>query len=135
MLRTLALYLHPAAGLAAAALAFYTASLGVRVRRRARGAEPARRRHRAIGPWLYALVLANWAGGLATLRWLRPELEVAESGHFLVGNLLCALFTAAALLSRRIDLDPRARTVHPLVGAAALLLSGVQVFLGLQLLP
>ena len=32
-------------------------------------------------------------------------------------------------------LDPRARAVHPWIGATALLLSGVQVFLGLQLMP
>jgi hypothetical protein len=42
---------------------------------------------------------------------------------------------ARALVSRRIDHDPRARAVHPWIGATALLLSGVQVFLGLQLMP
>jgi len=46
-----------------------------------------------------------------------------------------ALLTLAALLSRRVPDDPRARLLHPLVGATAVLLAGVQVFLGLQIMP
>ena len=132
---SLSLYLHPLAGLATITLAAYTASLGVRSRLAYRGAASARRRHAAIGPWLYAAVVLNWVAGLATVRWLRPELDAATSGHFTVGSAVVAVFTAAALLSRRMGVDPRARTIHPLLGAAALLLSGVQIFLGLQLLP
>src|SRR5437867_359907 len=135
MPRTLALYLHPVAALTTIALGGYAASLGVRSRMASPGAEAARRRHAAIGPWLYAAVLLNWFAGLATVRWLRPELDAATSGHFIVGSALVAAFTAAALVSRRVRADPRARTIHPLLGAAALLLSGVQIFLGLQLLP
>jgi hypothetical protein len=44
------------------------------------------------------------------------------------------LFTVQALLSRRMS-DARVRLVHPVVGAVTLLLCGLQVFLGLQLLP
>lgn len=118
------------------ALAAYQASLGLRLRRGAGDAEWARRRHRTLGPWLYALVLANWLAGLATVHWLRPELEESgTSGHYLLSNVICALFTAAVLLARRIDVDERARRLHPVVGAVTLLLCGVQVFLGLQLLP
>jgi hypothetical protein len=135
MLRTVGLYLHPAAGLTTVALAAYTASLGLRSRRPGARALAARRRHRAIGPVLYVLVLLDWVGGLVATWRFRPEMGVAESGHFASGSALVALFTAALLLSRRIPFDPRARTLHPLVGATALVVAGVQVFLGLQLLP
>jgi hypothetical protein len=62
-------------------------------------------------------------------------MELSDSGHFTAGSVIVALFTAAALVSRRVPVDARARAVHPILGAAALILSGVQVFLGLQLLP
>jgi hypothetical protein len=116
------------------ALAAYTASLGLRARRPGADAERARRRHAAVGPWLWALVVVNWGLGLATVAWARTDLETAASGHFTVGTAIVLLFTAAAALSRRVPTDARARAVHPLLGAAALVLSGVQVFLGLQLL-
>jgi hypothetical protein len=88
-----------------------------------------------LGPWLYACVLGSWGAGLATVWVARPEMELAESGHFTTGSVIAVLFTAAALLSRRVPVDTRARAVHPILGAAALILSGVQFFLGLQLLP
>jgi Protein of unknown function (DUF4079) len=111
------------------------ASLGLRGRAARPSAAAARRRHAALAPWVYGLILLAWAGGLASTWWLRPEMETAASGHFTAGSMIVGLFSAAAGLSRRIDTDPRARTLHPLVGAASLLLCGVQVFLGLQLLP
>jgi hypothetical protein len=131
----LSLYLHPLGGLLAVALAAYTATLGLRGRASRRGAEAARRRHAALGPWLYALVLANWAVGVVAVRWLEPRLAEASRPHLVVGTVIVGLFTAAALLSSRVPVDARARTVHPLLGAAAVLLGGYQIFLGLQLLP
>jgi len=133
MLRSAALYLHPVAAFLTTALAGWSASLAVRSRRPGPTAAAARRRHAAIGPWLYGLVLANWLGGTASVRWLRPD-EVMDSGHFTVGTCILALFTVQALLSRHMT-NARVRLVHPVVGAMALLLCGVQVFLGLQLLP
>jgi hypothetical protein len=135
MWSTLAPYLHPAAGLAATGLAAYQASLGLRSRRPRPDAAAARRRHAAIGPWLWALYALNWLGGLATVRWSRPDIEAAASGHFSLAGAIVGLLTAGALLSRRVPFDRRARAVHPVIGATALVLSGVQVFLGLQLLP
>ena len=135
MSTTIVPYLHPVAGLAATALAAYAASLGFRSRRPGPGADVARRRHAAIGPWLYALYVLNWAGGFATVRWARPEIEAAASGHFTVAGVIVGLLTAGALLSVRVRVDRRARAVHPILGASALVLSGVQIFLGLQLLP
>ena len=86
-------------------------------------------------PWVYGLILATWAGGLASVWALRDDLTPAASGHFTVGTAIVVLFSAAALVSRRIAVDERARVIHPWIGAAALLLCGVQVFLGLQIMP
>ena len=132
---SLVLYLHPIAGLAATGLAAYQASLGLRIRQSRPDAAASRRRHAVVGPWLWGLYAVNWLGGLATVRWSRPEIDTAASGHFSLAGAIVALLTAGALVSRRVPVDRWARAVHPVIGATALLLSGVQVFLGLQLLP
>ena len=49
--------------------------------------------------------------------------------------LVVALFTLAAVVGWRIDRMPRLRALHPWIGAAALLASGIQIFLGLQIVP
>lgn len=131
----LSLYLHPLGGLIVIALAVYTATLGFRGRLPRRDAAAARRRHAAIGPLLYSLVLLNWIGGLVAVRRLEPSLAEASQPHLTVGTLILVLFTLAALLSRHVPVDARARAVHPILGAAAVLLGGLQIFLGLQLLP
>ena len=131
----LSLYLHPIGGFLVTALAVYAATLGFRSRLPRIGAAAARRRHAAIGPVLYALVVANWIGGLVAVRWLEPSLAEASVSHLQVGTAIVVLFTAAALLSSRVPVDARARFMHPIFGAAAVLLSGFQIFLGLQLLP
>ena len=131
----LSLYLHPLGGLIAIALAAYTATLGFRGRLPRRDAAAARRRHAAIGPVLYALVVLNWIGGVIAVRRLEPSLAEASQAHLTVGTLIILLFTIAALLSRYVPTDARARAVHPVLGAAAVLLGGFQIFLGLQLLP
>ena len=131
----LSLYLHPIGGFIALALAAYAATLGFRARLPRRNAAAARRRHAALGPILYGLVVANWVAGLVAVRWLEPSLAEASDSHLKVGTLIVVLFTGAAFLSSRVPVDARARAVHPLLGAAAVLLSGFQIFLGLQLLP
>ncbi len=130
-----ALWVHPVLGLATVAVAVRQASLGLRGRARGAGSAGLRMRHRRLGPWLLGLVATNWLLGLGSV-WVDPrDLTLAASGHFRVGSALVVLYGLAALVARRIDHDQRARTVHPWIGAAALLLSGVQVFLGLQLMP
>jgi len=128
-------YLHPLIGVVQIALAAWAASLGLRARAARRGADAARARHAALGPWLLATFVVNWAAGLASVRWGRQEIEEAATRHLIVGSLIVVVLSTAALLSRRVRVDVRARTVHPLLGGAALLLCAVQVFLGLQLLP
>jgi hypothetical protein len=131
----LSLYLHPIGGFLATVLAVYAATLGFRSRMPRHGAAAARRRHAAIGPVLYTLVVANWIGGLVAVRWLEPSLAEASLPHLQVGTAIVVLYTLAALLSSRVPVDARARAVHPILGAVAVLLSGFQIFLGLQLLP
>jgi hypothetical protein len=129
------LYLHPVLGGATVLLMAWVGSLGLRSRHPGGSTAGRRARHAAMAPWAYGAVLVAWASGLATVRWLRDDLDFAASGHFTVGSAMAALLTAAAILSRRVATDPWARRMHPFLGAAAILLGGVQVFLGLQLMP
>jgi cytochrome b561 len=86
-------------------------------------------------PWVLGLVIANFAGGLASAwLWRDPE-DLAASGHYTVGIVVVGLFVLAATVGRRIDRAPRLRVLHPWIGAAALLASGIQIFLGLQIVP
>lgn len=128
-------YVHPISGLLLTGLAAYVGSLGLRSRRRGRAAAGLRARHRALTPWLYAGLLVSFGIGLASTVYLRDDLDGGASGHFGVGSASLTLFTAAAMLSRAMDRLPWARRVHPWLGALGVLLAGVQVFLGLQIMP
>jgi hypothetical protein len=127
-------WFHPLAAAVTLALALRGAALGLGGRGVGTRAARDRAAHAALMPWVYGLMFANWVGGLGSVAWLRDDLDLATSGHFLLGSAIMALMTAAALLSRRVAVDARARLIHPWIGAAALLCCGVQVFLGLQLL-
>ena len=128
------LALHPITGFATIALTVWTASLGLRARGTRRAAAAARRRHARVAPWAYGGLFATWLAGLASVYWLAPDMELAASGHFQVGTVIVALASATALLSRWVPTDERARVLHPWLGAMALVLCGVQIFLGLQIL-
>jgi hypothetical protein len=132
---SIAVWIHPVLGLVVTVLAVQGASLALRGRRAGKRGAALLARHRALMPWVYGLVIVNFgAGALSCWLW-RDEDEMGGSGHFTVGIVLVALFSLVAWLSRRMDADPRARRVHPWVGAAALLAAGVQIFLGLQIVP
>jgi hypothetical protein len=135
VLRTLALYLHPVTAFAVVGLAVHAARLGLAGRSPRPDAAARRARHARLTPRLYGLIIVTWVIGVASVRWGRDDLDTAASGHFLVGTAIVGLFTAAAAVSRFIAVDGRARAVHPLLGAAALVLCGVQIFLGLQIMP
>jgi hypothetical protein len=131
--RRLIAFLHPLGALLSLALLFYVASLGLRSRER--GEAHLRPRHARLGPYAYGLMLANLAGGIVSTWRVRADLELAGSAHFRLGVLVIVLLTAVALLSRRIATSDLARRLHPLLGLIALLLSGLQIFFGMQLLP
>jgi hypothetical protein len=124
-------WLHPALGLAAVALLVHAARRGLELRRRVRpsGRVP----HPVLARRAWWLIAGNWVLGLLTVHFFRPELDLAASTHFQAGTAVLVLLSIAAIVSRRIEADPRMRRLHPAIGAAALLLAGVQVFLGLQM--
>jgi hypothetical protein len=130
-----AVWIHPVLGFLATALAVQGASLALRGRRRGARGAALLARHRALMPWVYALVVVNFAAGVVSCWLWREEEDLATSGHFTVGAVLVVLFSLNAWLSRRMYVDRRARLVHPWIGAAALLAAGVQIFLGLQIVP
>ena len=131
----IAVWIHPVLGLVTTALAVQGASLALRGRRGGVRGASLLGRHRALMPWVYGLVIANFAGGALSCWLWRDEEDLATSGHFTVGVMLVVLFSLGAWLSRRMPGDRRARAVHPWIGAAALLAAGVQIFLGLQIVP
>lgn len=130
-----ALWVHPALGLLATVLAVRTATLALQGRARTKRGAAAMASHRALSPWVYALVVVGWIGGVVSV-WLgRPDVDLFTTGHFQVGTLIVVLFTASWAVSLRLPAATWARAVHPWIGAAALMALGVQVFLGLQLMP
>jgi hypothetical protein len=130
-----AVWIHPIAALATTALALRGASLALRGRRLGPRGAVLLQQHRRLMPWVLALVVANFVGGLLSAwLWRDPE-DLAASGHHQVGMIVVALFALAAVVGWRIDRTPRLRMVHPWIGAAALLASGIQIFLGLQIVP
>ena len=127
------LWLHPATGLVSVLLLARAAAFGLGIRRGGPRALEQRASHVTLARRVWWLVAVNWLLGLGTVWAYRPELDVAASTHFTAGTGVLLVLSAARLVSRRIPRDPWARTWHPLLGAVALLLAGVQVFLGLQL--
>ena len=128
----LAPYLHPALAVPSLLCAAYAGVLGLRGRRRPHRLEL--RRHASLGPWAWGLVLASWATGLLSVDLWRSDLELAASAHFWVGTVIALLFTLSAASRRWMD-RPLVRAIHPWFGAAALVLSGFQMFLGLGMMP
>jgi hypothetical protein len=131
----IAVWIHPIAALVTSGLALRGASLALRGRRLGPRGAPLLAQHRALMPWVLGLVIANFAGGLASAwLWRDPE-DLAASGHYTVGIAVVVLFVLAAAVGLRLDRAPRLRVLHPWIGAAALLASGIQIFLGLQIVP
>jgi len=126
-------FLHPLTALATLGFMAYVASLGLRSRERTEA--HLRPRHARLAPWVYAVVATNLGIGVLSTWWLRPDLTLADSAHFRISFVLLGVLTIGALLSRWIPVNETARWLHPILGLLALLLSGLQVFFGLPLLP
>ena len=81
------------------------------------------------------MMLFNFGFGCWSTWRLRPDLTLAAGMHFRFGLAIAVLFTAVAILSRRIAASDAARFLHPALGLVALLLSALQVFFGMAMLP
>ena len=126
-------FVHPLVALASVAFFAWVAALGLRSRHRLEG--HLRRRHARFARWAYGFMIVDFAGGLASARALRPDLDGLGSAHARLAAAAVVVMTAAAWLSRRTATDPMARLLHPVLGLLALVLLGLQVFFGMPLLP
>lgn len=121
-------------GLAALALRSGLALRRSRLRRAGRTPEM-RPRHLRLAKPAVVLVLIGFVGGLASWHWLRAG-SVLGTFHGLLGLLVAALFTSAAVLGHRIEKGrARAFDVHALLGGLALLFAALAAVAGFVLLP
>lgn len=126
-------FLHPLLALASILFLAYVASLGLRSRDRVdRHLRP---KHARLASWAYGWMIANLVTGVLSTWGLRPDLSARGPMHLRLGLSVVLLMSVAAWLSRRIGTNETARVLHPLLGLLALVLSGLQVFFGMPLLP
>jgi hypothetical protein len=126
-------FLHPLLALASLGFVAYVASLGLRSRETVD--QHLRPRHARLAPFGLALMIANLVGGVLSTWALRPDLADRGAMHLRLAIAIVLLMSTAALLSRRIASNETARMLHPILGLLALVLSGLQVFFGMTLLP
>jgi hypothetical protein len=126
-------FLHPLLALASILFLAWVASLGLRSRDRVdRHLRP---RHARLARWAYGLMIGNFVAGVLTTWALRPDLSARGAMHLRLGLAIVLLMSGAALLSRWIGTNETARLLHPILGLLALVLSGLQLFFGMPLLP
>lgn len=126
-------FVHPIVALIALGLLGYVASLGLRARER--GGARLRPIHGRLAWWAYGLMAANFGLGVFSTWLLRPDLALAGGAHFRIGLVVLALLTAAAWSSRRLAGNEIARLLHPVLGLLAVVLTALQVFFGMPMLP
>lgn len=127
-------YIHPLTAALTVALLAYVGSLGLRARSDRRHARQYLARHARLAPIVYGCVMASWAAGVLSTWLLRRDLELGASAHLRVGVALALALSGGALTSRWMR-HPTVRSIHPWLGAAAMLLAAAQVFFGLQITP
>ena len=125
---------HPVVGGAVVVLLFYVGGIGLRSRTDRRHRATLLATHTRLGPFLFGLMVASWAGGLLSTWLWRPDLHLFGTTHVRIGTALVVAITGTWLTSWRLRV-PMVRTVHPWLGAAAILLAAAQVFFGLQITP
>jgi hypothetical protein len=120
-------------------LALLTLRAGLAVRRARLGRTPRapslRGRHLRLAKPAVALVLIGFLAGPISAVWLRGW-EPFHSFHGVLGLAVASLFTAAAILGRRLERGRgSARTAHAWLGALAVLGAAVAAVAGFVLLP
>ena len=126
-------FLHPMSALASIAFLAYVASIGLRSRDRS--GHHLRGRHARLAPWAYGWMAVNFVGGVLSTWYLRPDLTLADNAHFRFGLMVLVLLGGTAVLARMIGTNDTARLLHPMLGLLALVLSGLQIFFGMPMLP
>jgi len=129
---------HAAFNMSAAALIFYHAGLGIRIRRKRRAGAPLPfpmiRRHRKLGPALVALGIAGFSIGL-TLVLLHTGRVLEYPPHLFTGAAIVVLLLTTFFLSRLIKgRNSPYRTPHFIVGIVILCLYLIEVLLGIGVL-
>jgi hypothetical protein len=120
-------------------LALLTLRAGLAVRRARLGRAPRdaslRRRHLRLAKPAVALLLIGFLAGPLSAVWLRGW-EPFHSLHGVLGLAVASLFTAAAILGRRLERGRgSARTAHAWLGALAVLGAALAAVAGFVLLP
>lgn len=128
-------FVHPAIGTLTILLAVWLMSRGLVARQGAKHSTAARRLHKRWGPWGLAGMALSGVTGALSMVLLREDLAVGDTWHLPLGLLSIALMAATALATRRFASDPRLRTVHLLLGAAAVAVCLLQGIVGIELLP
>ena len=129
-------YAHPLAMVALLGLGVRVLLDGLRIRRaRLLGGRADSRRHRRLARWFAGLLVPGFAGGLASMLWLRSE-RPFESVHFALVSAATVCLLAAAALGLRLERGrPANRDVHAALGATGLLLALAAAVAGFAILP
>jgi hypothetical protein len=131
-------WVHPVLMTALLALALAVLREGLRIRRgRILGRRVDSRRHRRLGRVALPLLVAGFAGGLASMAWLRPEEPLAGSAHFRLALPAILGLSAGGLLGLRLERGAggSTRALHAWLGALGLLLGLAAAGAGLAILP
>jgi hypothetical protein len=131
-------WVHPVLMAALLALALLVLREGLRIRRgRIVGRRVDSRRHRRLGRTAVPLLIAGFAGGLASMAWLRPGEEVAGSVHFRLALPALVGLAAGGLLGLRLERGAgmQTRALHAWLGALGLLLGLAAAGASFAILP
>lgn len=127
-----AVYAHPIFGTGVVLAVWVLGTLGLRTRTWPRHRAELLRRHALLGPWVCCGVLLAQASGLVVVWVARGDLSPATSVHFRTGSVL-AIAMIVLFASRAWMHHAWVRTLHPWVGALAMLMAAGHMFFGLQL--
>ena len=128
-------WFHPVLGITAVLLILWVGMAGLAARQRDPAAPAKRRQHKRFAPVAALLAGLALCGGMASVAFIRDDLDLAASWHFRVGWLCAALALGSWLSSRGIHRDPRLERLHPWLGLALMASAATLAALGVGLLP
>lgn len=128
-------YVHPALGALTVVLVLLLGMQGLRSTHRAAYATDARRAHRRLSWWVFALGVVVLGLGFGSTAFLRDDLSVGQTSHMLAAVPFVLLMAINAALSRRFVGSTRARVAHRWLGLLLMVVGVAVVVLGMRLLP